>query len=478
MARTQIYLRTTKKEGKIKLRFRLTDGRKIQYFHKSNIIADIAEIEKFELDGTPKKRANYNRRLADEIKSRMQLMERIYLNASRKNEKLSADDFESLISDALNPEHETQETNKGFLLLRFTDFINKSSFSKGRKAGYKVTLGILKRYLSIFGLDEITIDEVNPDFIMSFRNFIIDEYEYAKNPLYASLYADMRKANVPTTPRAQNTTAVKLKQLQAFFTVLEDSDEITKSPFRKLGRENRRISLQERYTAPTSLTLEELKSIINTDVPQDLQATKEAFILQCALGCRISDFKTMSMDNVAVTSDGVPYVRYIPQKTRHTQITLQETKTPIIRFAFDIIKNNNFNMPILNNVSGQDGYNKRIKQLLKYCHITREVDAIKDGSNNIAHLPLWETASTKLGRKTNITLLSRVQINATIGGLHSEGIVAEKHYFDRTINDLFLLMCRAFDEKPYQVNNELDVISVPVSHSGTLGTLGTLGTQN
>lgn len=46
MERITLYLRTQKTKG-IKLRFRLTDGREIQLFHKSEIIADLSDLSRF-----------------------------------------------------------------------------------------------------------------------------------------------------------------------------------------------------------------------------------------------------------------------------------------------------------------------------------------------------------------------------------------------------------------------------------------------
>lgn len=434
----------------------MTDGRNVQFYHKSEIVAEISELNKFEIDGTPKKRANYDRQLADAIQKRMRLINQVYESAVADGVALDPMEFQRRVESALNPKK--RDENKNIFIKRFEDFILKSSFSDSRKAAYRVTLGILKRFLSIYGMTNISISDVSPDFIMTLRDFMINEYKFAEKAKYKALYANVRVNNMPAEPRAQNTVATKLKQIQAFFSVLEDSDEITKSPFRKLGREKRRISLSERYASPTALTLEELRLILSTDVPDTLKATKDAFLVQCALGCRISDFKMMKMGNVAITADGVPYVRYVAQKTRHTLKTIQETKTPLIRFAFDIIKSNGFNMPILSNVSGKDGFNKKIKDLLRYCGIEREVDVLDEQSGGIAHRPMWETASTKLGRKTNVTLLSRVQINSTIGGLHTEGSEAVKHYLDQTITDLFLLMCRAFGETPFRVNQDLEII--------------------
>lgn len=54
MERISLYIRTTKTSGKIKLRFRLIEGRGVQIFHKSEIEADLADLKKFDSDGSLK----------------------------------------------------------------------------------------------------------------------------------------------------------------------------------------------------------------------------------------------------------------------------------------------------------------------------------------------------------------------------------------------------------------------------------------
>lgn len=64
MERITLYLRTTNTSGKIKLRFRLTEGREVQLFHKSQIDTDLADLRKFEMDGSLKPRVSiYNKKL-------------------------------------------------------------------------------------------------------------------------------------------------------------------------------------------------------------------------------------------------------------------------------------------------------------------------------------------------------------------------------------------------------------------------------
>ena len=459
---TTFIFRTKKKTGKIKLRFRLTEGRGFFLYHKSDIEAEISDLGKIEPDGTLKKQVKIlpPKQLLDAIQSEIRLMEDVFTSADPK--PTTSEEFELMIDKRLHPEN--YKEGKKYpdapkdLLTRFAKYIDDGLFSEGRKRGYWVTYRILERFLIITDQKEIRIDEVGADFLMQFREFIIREWEFVKKKKWAYLYADVTKQNIPDSPRAQNTVSCKLKMLQGFMRMLEDTDEIVKSPFRKMGRENRLAALREKYPDPISLTSEEVRRIINTDVPDTLQGTKDAFLIQCALGCRISDFKKMSMESVAVTKEGAPFIHYIPQKTINTNVRLEEVKTPLMRFAFDIIKRTDFNLPVLKYVSGKSGYNVKIKELLEHCGIDREVSVFDEEKQTIEYLPVYTQASTKLARKTFVDITTKVQVNRYAGGLHKSGSDAVNHYTKLQLEDLNILMCEAFGEKTFRVDKNLNII--------------------
>lgn len=461
MVRISIINRTTKKEGRISLRFRLRDGRNVDLYHKSEIEADLSDLSKFESDGTPKKRANFNRALESAIKERMALMHSVYEEAVKTGLSLTNETFEKVIGKGIHPGSEDgeEELPERTLLNRFCRMVDGDEIitkdgkpiSQSRRAHYQVFGRIMGRFLKVVGRMDIACDEVDKEFILSFRDFIINEYKFAEDKRWSYLYTGLKRNMVPTKPRGQNTVSMMMKMFQAFFKMLDANDEIPKNPFNKFTGANHAALLRQEYSKPIALTLEELRRILLADVPAGLQETQEAFLLQCALGCRISDFKKMGMEQISVAKSGVPYIMYVSQKTG------MPTRTPIVRFAFDIIKKTAFNFPVLKYVSGKSGFNKKIKTLLKECGIDREVETGAE-EGKLVTSPLYELASTKLGRKTNVTLLSRVQINTTIAGLHADGSEAVSHYYDKSLEDLFQIMSRAFGEQPFKVNDNLEII--------------------
>lgn len=458
-----IFRRTTKSEGVIKLRFRLRDGRDVDLYHKSEIKADLKDLAKFEDDGNLRPKVSiYNHELKEQIDREMGAIEGAYIELCDKMDKslITAKLFEETITKHLHPEDYIAVTKEETLLERYDRFIREGyrdgTFAEKRVLQYKGLYNELKRYLTIHHQLSILPKNFSADDLMELRLFLFEEYKYVEK--YPSLYSEIKERCVPSKERAQNTVAIKLRMLQAFYTELEDKDEINVSPFRKLGKNRRKVVMKESYDAPIYLLQEEFLKVMNTEVPTTLQETKEAFLLQCAFGSRIEDFKSLNMDKVVVSSEGIPYLRYLPQKTLKSNEHKDEVEIPIMRYALDIIKKWKFNFPILKYVTGKSGYNVKIRKLLEYCKINREVKVFnKDSSDNI-YKPLYTMGSSKLCRKTHLDMLTKVQVNMYVSGHHKEGSSAVKHYSSLMLKDRFILMCAAYKQPIYKVDKELNVI--------------------
>ena len=314
----------------------------------------------------------------------------------------------------------------------------------------------LERFLTIKGMSGITAPDFSDSLLMEFRNFIFDEYKFVDE--YRHLYRGINSHNKPLHRLSINTVSSQMKMLQTFFTELENTDVIVKSPFRRLGKGRKRVILRTHYDDPVFLRSNELQAIIAADVPSHLKETKDAFLLLCALGCRISDFARMNMNSIAVSQDGIPYVHYIPHKTADVQMDNREIETPIIRYAFDIIRRTNFTFPILRNIYGQTGFNKRIKDLLQICGIDRAVPIYNEETRQNDYVPLFKVGSTKLARKTHVDIMNKVQINLYAAGLHKAGSTAVHRYTYIELKDRFILMNVAFGQEPYAVDSDLNVI--------------------
>ena len=315
---------------------------------------------------------------------------------------------------------------------------------QGRYTVLKGKARKLQRFLAIKGLSRISACEFTSDLLLEYRQFIYNEYLYVSQ--FPSLYPKGEGRHAPRR-RCKNTTIVHdLKALQAFFRELEDTGEIRRSPFKKISFEKRRSIMHVMYDAPIFLKVEELKLLMKTAVPSELQQAKDIFVLNCALGCRISDLKRLTMDKVAVSEDGIPYIHYIPSKTTRTQTTNQEIQTPLIRPALDIIRRTRLAFNGHNPKYEKQVYNKDLRRLLEYCGIDRPVCLFDSERGDNVYRPLYEVASSKLARKTHVDMLTKVQINYYAAGLHREGSGAVFRYTSLELKDRYELLKAAFGE--------------------------------
>lgn len=57
MERITLRVRTKKKEGTVPLMFRLRDTNGVDIYYKSDIAADVKQLDKFETDGSPRRKS-------------------------------------------------------------------------------------------------------------------------------------------------------------------------------------------------------------------------------------------------------------------------------------------------------------------------------------------------------------------------------------------------------------------------------------
>ena len=467
MERITLFVRTTKKDGPIKLRFRLRDGESVQLYHKSDIVAEQKDLDKFNLDGTIKGRVQiYNKDLKTKWDEVNQLMHQAYTNLCKRMDKshISSDLFEKEIKLLKGGEKEVSIPIKEKMLNRFTRFIERGfkngDFNEKRMKHYLFVRDSLERFLIIKGLSKISADEFTADMLSDLADYFADEYLYASKKKYAALFKNItNKRHMPTAKREHNTVVGRMKKLQAFFNELLDREEIDASPFQKLGRKRRPQVMTEHYeNEPAGLKRSELLKVMETEVPETLKQTKDAFLVQCAFGYRIGDYQKITMDKIKITEDGIPYIHYLPAKTKRNNMRKEEIETPIMLFALELIKKWQFNFTIINYPGGENGYNKKIRQLLKHCGIDRGIREYNSETGENEYRPLHEIASNKICRATHVDLMRTVQIDLFLAGLHKRGSGAVHHYTEERIADHFGLMCAAFGQPLYKVDKDLNVI--------------------
>ena len=458
MERITFHVQSSKK--RFKLVYRLRDGRSVQITHKSDIVVDLADLNKLNPNGTPKDRISiYNEELSLKLKKEFEIMTSAYAVMCDSGYDLTSEVFEREIARIKSPVIVARNTTAS-IVQRFRkyadDALKYGIVGEARHKHIIVVADKLERFLLINSISSIIPSEFTESHLMDIREFIYNEFPYIEK--YPKLYEKVKEQNKPKARLSMNTVASQMKMLQTFMNELENTDEINKSPFRKLGKERRKVVMKTRYDDPIFLRKEELFKIIETEVPAALIQTKEAFVVQCALGCRISDFQIMSMDTISISPEGIPYVHYIPKKTADEQVGNEEVATPIIRYAFDIIKKTGFVFPIIKNIYGESGYNAKIKTLLRVCKIDRQVPQFNEETKKNDYVSLHSVASSKLCRKTHVDMMNKVQVDMYAAGLHKEGSSAVTRYTHLELKDRFALMNVAFDQKAYKVDKKLNVL--------------------
>lgn len=448
----------TTKEGanKLPVRFRLCDGRKADISHKSTIRATKEDLDPFLPNGQLKpKRSLYNRRLFDEINAEMDLMRKAYQVMQSKNMVASAKVLDELIEDLRNPVSHPQGHRVKILIASFDEYLSKALrdgiIGERRGAHISIVRDKLERFLSVKGLSHITAKEFDDELLMEFRQFLYDEYKYV--PRFRSLYKDMKPQNIPEKRLSSNTVVSQLKMLQTFFAELEVNGDIERSPFRQISRERRRAVMRTKYDEPVFLRADEFEKVRKAKISNCYDEVRDAFLVNCAIGCRIEDFKNLTMDNVAVSSDGFAFIHYLPQKTAGDGNTNAEVQTPLVKFAFEIVQRTGFQFKIIRNVYGKMGYNTLLKGLLKECGIDRKVPIYNEQTRSNEYKPLYDQASSKLARKTHVDMLSKIQINLYAAGLHKKGSNAVLRYTSLELKDRFALLTLAFNEQTYTVTD-------------------------
>lgn len=459
MATVKAFIRSGKKDAPANVRFRLSNGRGMQFFHVSEIIVLPSLWDQKKESYKPKVIVPLHCTSRDAFYREVTDRKNLILKLFSENNIENSNSLNLLIDQTIHPEKYVSKEIPKYLTAIFYEYIdrcyNDKIFGLGRKKHYDVLLKELNRFLIINKISDIKPIDFTSDKLILFRDFLLNEHTLTEK--YSGLYVGMNDRNIPKKPRNQNTVATKLKKLQAFFSDMESNDEIAISPFRKIGKQRKTVMMREQYDEPIYLTKDEFLCVKESIVPEPLQETKDVFLLHCSLGCRISDFKALSFANISI-EENIPYIHYLPQKTKNEGDTRKEIRTPLMSFSLEVIKKYDFTFPILNYVTGERGYNDKIKALLKHCGINRLVAVYNSVEEKNEYKPINELASSKLARKTHVDMMNKVQINQYAAGLHKKGSNAVERYTAMSIMDRFILMCAAFECEPYKVNDNLDVV--------------------
>ena len=464
MERITLYCRTTSARGTTNLRFRVTNGRAVTMYYSTGRKIPNEQLAAFTPEGTIRPRVTvYNPKLKAEIEEYFAAINAAYNHMKIKGMDMRSEVLQAEVDKILNPESTEailHPNGDETFVQRFRRYVEEA-FRDGiigdhRHMHYDAMVRRMERFLHIKGHSQLMPAQFDVKMLMDYRQFVSDEYLYVSQ--YPKLYQKDGRKRYPTKRISNNSVIHEMKGLRAFLNELENTDEIFKSPFRKISRERFKAMMRAKNDEPFFLRKAELKMIIETEVPQELQMAKDIFVLNCCIGARISDFFSFTMDKVSVSPEGIPYIHYIPHKTMKEMETMVEIKTPLVRIAYDIVMKTKLDFNQQNANYTVAVYNRELRKLLKFCGLDRPVSKFNETKGENEYFPLYELASSRLARKTHVDIMNKVQINAYVAGLHAEGSDAVFRYTNLELTDRFALMNVAFGQKLYHVNPDLTLV--------------------
>lgn len=230
---------------------------------------------------------------------------------------------------------------------------------------------------------------------------LLQEYETTHEPLYADeftpdmvakviAYYRTRPLNAKPFTRTNNTLATKERILRTICNYAVRKGYMQKSPFGKAeyGLYEKRTEL---YGDIIYLTSDELRTLTDyTFADATLSRVRDIFVFQCHIGCRVSDLRTLTADNI---QNG--FIQYIPIKTRNT--SAKAVRVPLDETALGIIeryKGGDMLLPFVADAT----YNEYIHIIAKQAGLNRRIITLKGGVP--INLPLWQVCTSHTARKT------------------------------------------------------------------------------
>ena len=269
----------------------------------------------------------------------------------------------------------------------------------------------------------LCIDSITADDIRDFKLWMQEEYRYVE--MYPVFYKDELPRDV-AQQRSENSMSGTLYRIRTVIKWCIKRGLTRNNPF-----DQYQIA-QPMYGDPFYLTLEERDKVYYADLSglgNSYPVYRDIFMFQCLIGCRVSDLNRLTKANVV---DGC--VEYIPQKTKMEHANT--VRVPLNQKALDILERYKALEDALLPRFSHFGYNKKIKEILKYVGIDRMVIVLDPKTREDVARPLYEVATTHTARKTFIgNLYKQVKdpnLIASMSG-HSEGSRAFARY--RHIDD-------------------------------------------
>lgn len=433
MTTVKAFIRTGKKDKEANIRFRLSDGRNVQLFHKSElmVLPALWDEKKEQYKAKSVIKTEERIRLNTAIAERKKLLFSLYDGTP----SITSDRLEQLIDEQIHPEKYQKQGDDFFSIME--TYLQKKKLSEVREKNFRVLVRALQRYeLFVVAYErkefKLELDKVNSETIEDIESFLRNEHNlYDEYPdIYKEVPAivNTKRKTIKPQPRGNNTICALFNKLRAFYNWCNQQEITDNRPFERYNG-----ITTEKYGTPFYLTLDERNLIADYDLsahPQ-LAIQRDIFIFQCLIGCRVSDLLKMTQDNII---NGA--VEYIPHKTKDERpVVVRVPLNERAKMLIDKYKNADDKRKLFPFISAQK-YNDDIKDIFRLCGVIRLVTVLNPTTGKEEKKPINEVASSHMARRTFVgNLYKKVKDPNLVGSLsgHAEGSKAFARY--REIDD-------------------------------------------
>ncbi len=333
------------------------------------------------------------------------------------------------------------------------DYCYQYIIKLGLKGTYRSSFENLSKMLVRYEIFRRCLDR--PDFVLVPDNLTKEDIadirryckeEYALVDKYPTLYINMsnnyrlpinnRVNNYANKRRGDNSVRQMMRLLSMVWHWMVRENITLNNPFDGIT-----IGTMI-YSTPIYISNLERDHIAQFDLKgqtKGIQETRDIFIFQSLVGCRVSDLFQLTADNINGN-----FLEYIPLKTRHRSNNVTP-RIPLVPQAKAIIdKYADFRMHDKQHrlfpAKTTSVYNEQIKKLFTICGITRKVSVIDNATGEVCLRPINEIASSHMARRTFAgNIYSKVKDPNIVGKMtgHIEGSRAFARY--RKIDDEVLI---------------------------------------
>lgn len=331
-------------------RFRMATGKKI---HVSKWDSDKGKADPRKYKENP---IGFNSFLAD--------LEKSIVSLTNDNQPISSGDIRAIVEKANG--RETTDTFFGFCKSYLQQQIEKGELLPLSAKAYQGTLNHLEKVNKRLAFKDVDL------------NFYDKFITYLRND-----------------GKATNSIGGHVKRLKWFMAAALDRDLHTNVTFRKKSFKTTREETDQIY-----LTRKEIKQLSKKNLIPRLKRVADAFVLNCYLGQRFSDWSQMQKDNFRKEKGGLYHWQLVQDKTS------EKIDVPVPHEALPILKKYNFTCPVISakgKLMSVQKFNDYLKEAAQAAELNATEDIRSDGE--VKKMAKHELIKSHTARRTFATNL-------------------------------------------------------------------------